>query len=195
MKHSRSKTILKLTIGFGLIGAFAWPVSSYAQFNPLDRLGKTKELEKSDRCVANSQQIRLFIHSDDEKGNLFVEMYGDETTFNLRVKPKIRLRVPASEKRQILCLNVKKRGKYGLFVYQDQDENDKFDVGLYVLGSEPFGYSNDPDLNIMGKPLYRDAEFLVSKSGADVKMNLKREDLTAVAANEALGPDGEKSAD
>ena len=194
MKHFGHKLTARYLTGLCLMGVFVWPVSSFAQFNPLDRLGKTKEMTKSDRCVANSQQIRLFIHSDDEKGNLFVEMYGDETTFNFRTKPKIRLKVPASESRQILCLNVKKRGKYGLFVYQDQDENDKFDVGLYVLGSEPFGYSNDPDLNIMGKPLYRDAEFLVSRTGADVKMDLKREDLTAVAADETLGANAQKGA-
>jgi len=92
---------------------------------PLSEIGKATGLrlydkDKADRCVPGALQIRVNVHNVTKQGILKLELFG-ERKFLKREGKLRRIRVPAADGPQKVCINLPLPGEYAVVGYQDKD--------------------------------------------------------------------------
>ncbi len=129
------------------------------------------ERDKADICVENSLQIRATVTGVTAKGILKLELFGEEDF--LKKKGKLRkIRVPAEEGSQRVCINIPRPGSYAVVGYHDRDGNRKLKKGWNFKPKEPYGLSNNPVIKSLRLPKYSETSFDVPLNGSDIVINL-----------------------
>lgn len=128
--------------------------------------------EAPDACNAEVAQIRVVVKNVGSGGVLNVELYDDPDNFLFKKGRKRKVRIPATEGQQKVCMNLDQPGTYAVAVYHDKDGDRKLKKHWNMLPREPFGLSNNPK-NPDGFPSFSDSSFTTSNLGADIVINLR----------------------
>jgi uncharacterized protein (DUF2141 family) len=75
-------------------------------------------------------------------------------------------------------------GAYAVAVYQDENDNDKFDMSFLGLPKEPYGFSNNP--NLMRKPTFQEAHVDVAGTDVSIVIHLLRLPLSSRASRRLI---------
>ncbi|SNX60330.1 Uncharacterized conserved protein, DUF2141 family [Nitrosomonas ureae] len=129
--------------------------------------------EIPDTCNADLAQVRVTVHGIEPRGILNVELYDDPEHFLFKKGRKRKVRAPAEEGSQQVCINLEQPGTYAVAAYHDLDENRKLKRQWNLLPGEPFGLSNNPEQHV-GFPKFSDSAFTATGQGADIVINLKQ---------------------
>jgi len=94
------------------------------------------------------------------KGNLFIELSNDSTTFANYDKTgnSVLREVAVKAKSEIIDFKNLKPGWYAIAVFQDLNHNDTLDTKIFGIPAEPFGFSNNA-LARFRPPWFKDARF------------------------------------
>lgn len=151
------------------------------------------ERDAADVCVAGRQQIRITLANIYPQGIAKFDLYGGEENF-LDKKGKLRrIRVPAAEPGQRVCIDVPAPGLYAVASYHDLDANRKLKKN-FLRPSEPFALSNNVVFKELRLPKFKEAAFQVGERGADIELvyqGKKAGDVPVAVASNAAGPDDE----
>lgn len=130
-----------------------------------------KPHEAPDACNARIAQVRVTVNNVGAGGVLNVELYDDPEHFLFKVGRKRKVRIPAAQGQQRVCMNLERPGTYAVAVYHDIDGDRKLKKHWNLLPREPFGLSNNPE-NHEGFPKFGDAAFTTGNLGADILIDL-----------------------
>lgn len=132
-----------------------------------------KPHEAPDACNADIPQIRVTVNGAGPGGVLNVELYDGPEQFLFKEGRKRKVRIPAVEGRQTVCMNLEQPGTYAVAAYHDLDGNRKLKKQWNLMPSEPFGLSNNP-VQHFGFPKFSDSAFTAGSLGADIAIDLKQ---------------------
>ncbi len=142
----------------------------------LERGLELYDRDKSDYCVDDGLQIRVTVNNVTEDGILKLELFGEKNFLKKSGKLR-RIRVPAEEGSQRVCINLPAPGSYAVVGYHDRDGNRKLKKAWNFKPLEPYGLSNNPEIKALRLPKYSETGFDVPMTGTDITINLV--DLTA----------------
>lgn len=128
--------------------------------------------EATDTCKADVAQVRVTVNNVGFGGILSVELYHDPKNFLNKKGRTRRIRIPATEASHTVCFNLQKRGTYAVAAYHDRDGNRKLNKRWNLLPKEPFGLSNNPELDY-SFPKFSDSAFTTTDLGIDITINLR----------------------
>lgn len=134
---------------------------------------RIEQHEAPDVCNKNSAQVRVTVNGMGSGGVLNVELYDDPENFLFKKGRKRKVRIPAAEGQQKVCMNLDQPGTYAVAVYHDKDGNRKLKKHWNLLPDEPFGLSNNPEQQ-SGFPKFSDSAFTTGSLGADIVIDLKQ---------------------
>lgn len=80
---------------------------------------------------------------DPKGGTLRVSLYDEFTWFRAKDEPQASANVPAVSPETVVTLSDIKPGVYGVKMYQDTNNNGKFDQNFIGLPLEHYGFSRD----------------------------------------------------
>ena len=151
-----------------MTAACRWPLMAFVAFI----YGLTPALAEEQPATAPASDIpceqRPFSilatvnNIKDDRGTITIELYDDVPEHFLRGYFKLeRIRVPAKKGEVKVCIAVPKAGGYALAVFQDRNDNAKFDKTWVGLPAEPYGTSNNPKFE-MRAPRLDEALFQVA---------------------------------
>lgn len=129
--------------------------------------------EAADECNAEVSQIRVTVNGVAYGGMLTIGLYDDPHHFLVKQGRKRHIRIPATDKQHIVCINLDRHGTYAVAAYHDQDADRKLKRRWNMLPDEPFGLSNNPQ-PVMGLPKFSDSAFTTQGLGADITINLNQ---------------------
>ncbi len=132
-----------------------------------------KPHDHPDACNPDIPQIRVTVNGVTSEGVLNVELYDNPDHFLFKKGRVRKVRVPALETQQKVCMNLAQPGTYAVSVYQDMDGNRKLKKQWNQLPLEPFGLSNNPEQRF-GFPRFRDSAFTTGRLGANIAIDLKQ---------------------
>lgn len=139
-------------------------------------IGKATGLElyprdKADTCVSGALQIRATIHNVSAGGILKLELFGERDF--LKKKGKLRrIRVPAADGPQLVCVNLPLPGEYAMVGYHDLDGDRRLKKAWNFKPKEPYGLSNNPDIKSLRLPKFSETGFTVPMEGVDIDIHL-----------------------
>ncbi len=128
--------------------------------------------EAPDPCDPDAMQVRVTVSGVGSGGILSVELYHDPDYFLYKKGRTKRIRIPATEGRHKVCFNLEKPGTYAVAAYHDVNGNRKLNKKWNMMPEEPFGLSNNPELNF-GFPKFDDSAFTTEEFGADISIDLQ----------------------
>ena len=109
-------------------------------------------------------ELEINILKIKKPGTAFIAIYNNSLDFNSGDESKNRITYALKE-------NVKKgsfskvvmveEGTYGVKIYIDKNNNNKFDFNIIGIPKEQFGFSNDA-ISLLGPPSFKNASFDVS---------------------------------
>jgi uncharacterized protein (DUF2141 family) len=121
-------------------------------------------------CCVNAQDLTVKINGISKiKGTLYVRIYTENQDFG-KDNCLIIKRIKVAQKSEICTFNGLKSDKYAVFVYQDKNDNGKFDKNFKVIPAEPYGLSNNP--KIFGRPKFEQCSFSFS-TNAEINIEMK----------------------
>lgn len=144
------------------------PIATHA-----DETLNIRPQEAPDACNARSAQVRVTVNNMKAGGVLNVELYDDPDNFLFKKGRKRKVRIPAADGQQKVCMNLEQPGTYAVAVYHDIDANRKLKKRWNLLPEEPFGLSNNPKQQT-GFPRFSDSAFTTGKLGADIVIDLQQ---------------------
>lgn len=179
----KSNTYLKkLTNAFVMLiamGASSMAVASDSKEKdgpPLSAIGIETGLElydkdKADTCVPGALQIRVNVHNVSEGGILKLELFGENNFLKKEGKLR-RIRVPAENGPQKVCINLPRPGEFAVVGYHDKDGNRRLKKAWNFKPKEPYGLSNNPKIKSLRLPKFSETGFLVPMEGVDIDIHL-----------------------
>ena len=123
-------------------------------------INANSELSKSP-LVENPDLGNIIVHIDKidvNQGVLYVGLFDSRRTFRKVKKVFMFKEVAAQSESQTVTLHDVPFDEYALVVFQDYNENQKFDKTLIGLPKEPFGFSTNFVVKTRA-PQYRDVTF------------------------------------
>ena len=78
---------------------------------------------------------------------------------------------PDGTTRQQVRFDGLRAGRYGVIVLHDRDGNGKFDVGLFGIPKDDYGFSNNPV--VFRKPTFEQVGFTVPAAGQRISVRMK----------------------
>ena len=128
------------------------------------------ERDAADACRADALQIRVTLTNVYAQGIVKLDLYGGEKDF-LDKKGKLRkIRVPAENAPQTVCINVPRAGEYAIASYHDLDADRKLKKKWNFKPKEPYALSNNPLIEELRMPKWSEAAFTVGERGADIEL-------------------------
>lgn len=165
------------------LSLLAAPGLAYADDNddedevrPLSELGQQTGLtlydtDKSDYCVPTALQIRVNVHNVSPEGMVKLELFGEQDFLKKRGKLR-RIRVPAGDGSQQICINLPAPGEYAVVGYHDKNGDRKLKKAWNFKPLEPYGLSNNPEIGSLRLPKFSETKFYVPMEGVDIDINL-----------------------
>jgi len=179
----KSNTYLrKLANAFVMIAAVGASGFAVAQGDddeeqkPLSAVGIETGLElydkdKADTCVPDALQIRVSVHNISEGGILKLELFGENNFLKKEGKLR-RIRVPAQNGPQKVCINLPWPGEYAVVGYHDKDGDRRLKKAWNFKPKEPYGLSNNPEIKALRLPKFSETGFTVPMDGVDIDIHL-----------------------
>ena len=174
----------KLTNALVMIAVVATPVIASAESSksekkpdrPLSAIGVATGLtlydkDKADSCVADALQIRVTVHNVYKEGILKLELFGERKFLKKEGKLR-RIRVPAADEKQTVCINLPGPGEYAVVGYHDIDGDRRLKKAWNYKPKEPYGISNNPEIKSLKIPKFSQASLAVPLEGADIDIHL-----------------------
>ena len=127
--------------------------------------------DKADTCVAGALQIRATVHNITKVGILKLELFGERKFLKKEGKLR-RIRVPAADEKQTVCINIPAPGEYAVVGYHDKDGDRRLKKAWNYKPKEPYGLSNNPILKSLKIPKFSQAAITVPMEGADIDIHL-----------------------
>ena len=121
---------------------------------------------------ANKSTIKVTVadlKTDD--GKIKVEVYDTEENWLKKTAYEFTCKIK-DQKCECTMENIP-YGDYALFVYQDENSNDKLDVQQEIIPKEPFGYSKVTQM-IMGPARWSDAQISINTPSVEVPVKLMK---------------------
>jgi len=178
--------ISKLTNAFVMIAAVAMPAFAVAQSGDIDGNNKLEnnlsaigvetglelyDRDKADACVPGALQIRVKVHNVSEGGILKLELFGEYNFLKKEGKLR-RIRVPAANGPQNVCINLPAPGEYAVVTYHDLDGDRRLKKAWNFKPKEPYGLSNNPEIKSLRLPKFSETGFSVPMEGVDIDIHL-----------------------
>ena len=179
----KSNTYLKkLTNAFVMMTVMAASPLAFASNSnnkdetPLSAIGIERGLElydkdKSDTCVPGALQIRVTVHNVSVGGILKLELFGENNFLKKEGKLR-RIRVPAENGPQKVCINLPRPGEFAVVGYHDKDGNRRLKKAWNFKPKEPYGLSNNPEIKALRLPKFSETGFVVPMEGVDIDIHL-----------------------
>lgn len=177
----------KLTEAFVMIGVMSFSASALAadkdsddgdddDARPLSAIGEATGLrlydkDKSDYCVPGALQIRVTVHNVSKEGILKLELFGERKFLKKEGKLR-RIRVPAENGPQQVCINLPTPGEYAVVGYHDIDGDRRLKKAWNFKPKEPYGLSNNPDIKSLRLPKFSETAIDVPMEGVDIDIQL-----------------------
>lgn len=127
--------------------------------------------DESDACDVEATQIRVTVHGVAHGGIMKLELYNDPDLFTKKEGRLRRVRVPAMDAPQLICMNVE-AGIYAVTGYHDKDGDRKLDKKWNFTPKEPLGISNNIKIKKRRIPKFEEAQFDVGPKGTNIDLNL-----------------------
>ena len=127
--------------------------------------------DKADTCVADALQIRVTVHNVSKVGILKLELFGERKFLKKEGKLR-RIRVPAADDKQIVCINLPAPGEYAVVGYHDKDGDRRLKKAWNYKQKEPYGLSNNPKIKSLKIPKFSQASLSVPMEGVDIDIHL-----------------------
>jgi len=132
---------------------------------------KLYDKDKSDICVPGALQIRVTVHNVYEKGILKLELFGERKFLKKEGKLR-RIRVPAENEKQLVCINLPTPGEYAVVGYHDIDGDRRLKKSWNFTPKEPYGLSNNPEIKALRLPKFSETSLAVPMEGVDIDIHL-----------------------
>jgi len=176
----------KLTNAFVIMAAIAAPAIATAAGSdsdkevkaerPLSAVGIERGLElydkdKADTCVPGALQIRVTVHEVKLGGILKLELFGENNFLKKEGKLR-RIRVPAENGPQLVCINLPAPGEYAVVGYHDENGDRRLKKAWNFKPKEPYGLSNNPEIKSLRLPKFSETGFEVPMEGVDIDIHL-----------------------
>jgi len=127
--------------------------------------------DKADTCVPGALQIRVTVRNVTPVGMVKLELFGEKNF--LKKKGKLRrIRVPAGDQEQKVCINLPYPGEYAIVGYHDKDGDRRLKKAWNFKPKEPYGLSNNPDIKSLRIPKFSETSFVVPMEGVDIDIDL-----------------------
>ncbi len=127
--------------------------------------------DKADRCVPGALQIRVTLHNITPVGLMKLELFGEHNFMKSKGKLR-RIRVPAEDGPQTVCINLPSTGRYAVVGYHDKNADRKLKKAWNFKPLEPYGLSNNPDIKALRLPKFSETGFDVPLEGVDIDITL-----------------------
>lgn len=160
-------------IGAGLLSLAA---TADAQQRVISEIGEETGLElydtdAADMCILGFHQIRVTVNNMKAEGILKLEVFGEKNF--MRSSGKLRkVRVPAKQGSQTVCIHVIQPGEYAVVAYHDQDADRRLDKHWNFRPKEPFALSNNPTIETLRLPKWEETNFYVPEGGVDITIDM-----------------------
>lgn len=139
----------------------------------LERGLELYDTDKADTCLPGALQIRATVTNVSKVGILKLELFGERDFMKKSGKLR-RIRVPAEDGPNKICINLPTPGEYAVVGYHDKDGNRKLKKAWNFKPKEPYGVSNNPDIDSLRLPKWSEAGFQVPMNGIDITLELKK---------------------
>ncbi|MEO1015830.1 MAG: DUF2141 domain-containing protein [Pseudomonadota bacterium] len=131
------------------------------------------EDESPDSCDPSGNQVRVVVEGVEARGILTVEIFAGGPDRFLEDEGRLRrVRVPAEDGSQLVCMNVDVTGPFAVTSYHDANGNRKVDKNLIGIPKERIGLSNNPELKLK-RPDYDQVKFELGMHGIDLWVRLQ----------------------
>lgn len=127
--------------------------------------------DKDDTCVPGALQIRVMVHNVSDGGILKLELFGENDFLKKEGKLR-RIRVPAVNGPQKICINLPAPGEYAVVGYHDKDGDRRLKKAWNYKPKEPYGLSNNPKIKSLRLPKFSETGFSVPMEGVDIDIHL-----------------------
>ncbi len=127
--------------------------------------------DKDDTCVPGALQIRVNVHNVSDGGILKLELFG-ENNFLKREGKLRRIRVPAQNGPQKVCINLPLPGEYAVVGYHDKNGDRRLKKAWNFKPKEPYGLSRNPEIKSLRLPKFSETGFYVPMEGIDIDIHL-----------------------
>ena len=143
---------------------------------PLSAIGIETGLElydkdKDDTCVPGALQIRVNVHNVSHGGILKLELFGENNFLKKEGKLR-RIRVPAQNGPQRVCINLPFPGEFAIVGYHDKNGDRRLKKAWNFKPKEPYGLSNNPDIKSLRLPKFSETGFTVPMEGVEIDIHL-----------------------
>lgn len=108
-----------------------------------------------------------------DNGDVHVALYDDPEKFPKSKGMLLKIQVPIKNGIAQASFKDLSTGRYAIAVYHDENDDNKFDQGLFGIPLEDFGFSNDVTV-FLSAPKFEDAAFDVPENGATIRIHLNR---------------------
>ena len=106
-------------------------------------------------------ELEINILKIKKPGTAFIAIYNNLLDFNSGDESKNRITYALKEnvkKGSFSKVVVVEHGTYGIKIYIDKNNNNKFDFNIIGIPKEQFGFSNDA-ISLLGPPSFKNASF------------------------------------
>lgn len=121
--------------------------------------------------MPDALQIRVTVHNVSKVGILKLELFGERKFLKKEGKLR-RIRVPAADDKQIVCINLPAPGEYAVVGYHDKDGDRRLKKAWNYKPKEPYGLSNNPKIKSLKIPKFSQASLSVPMEGVDIDIHL-----------------------
>lgn len=132
------------------------------------------DYEASDVCDVAARQVRVTFEGVTNDGILVMELYHDPGHFLNKKGRTRRVRVPAGEAPQLVCMNTPWIGRFAIASYHDIDADRKLDKKWNRTPKEPFGLSLNPKFKTLRFPKFEESAVYVDQMGINLLITLVR---------------------
>lgn len=108
-----------------------------------------------------------------DSGDVHVALYNDPAGFPKSQGMLIETEAPIKNGIALATFKNLTPGRYAIAIYHDENDNNKFDQGLFGIPLEDFGFSNDVTV-FLSPPEFEDAAFDVLEIGTRIRIHLNR---------------------
>lgn len=127
--------------------------------------------DKDDACVSGALQIRVNVHNISEGGILKLELFGENNFLKKEGKLR-RIRVPAANGPQTVCINLPMPGEYAVVGYHDKNGDRRLKKAWNFKPKEPYGLSRNPEIKSLRLPKFSETSLSVPMEGIDIDIHL-----------------------
>ncbi len=143
------------------------------------------QYEAPDICDPDANQVRFNVTGLTKEGILTLELYNDPDHFLSKKGRVRRVRVPALDGQQTICMTTNALGRYAAAGYHDIDGNRKLKKNIIKVPREPFALSNNPKIKALKFPKFSESAFELGLGGVNITLelvDLKKQKKAAKAA-------------